>query len=73
MERARAKPSAGSIGRRAIPRGSHDGDVGLPLVKLLGLGEQRAHPECRRALIRRGIELGAQPGRNVSARLGHAR
>ena len=62
-QRTRAEPRTRPVGRAAVPGRTDDGDVGPPLVELLGLGEQRPVPERRRAHVVVRLELRAHPGR----------
>ena len=69
--RPRAEAGARTVGGVVVPRGADDRDVGLPLVELRRLGEQRPHPERRGPHIRGSVELLAHAGRDVALRCTH--
>ena len=62
-QRARAEAGAGAVRRAAVPRSADDSCVGLPLVELLGLGEERAVAEGAKASAVEAFELFAHAGR----------
>ena len=59
-DRPRAEPGAGPVGGRDVERRADDRDVGLPLVELFGIGQERPlgergepaeHPPDRELLL----------------------
>ncbi len=68
-DRPRAEPGAGAVGGRDVERRADDGDVGLPFVELLGIGQERPlgergepaeHPADRELLLHAGAELASR-------------
>ena len=55
-DRSRAEAGAGSIRRCDVERGADDGDVGLPRLELLDLGQERTVAERDQTGVRQ-VEL----------------
>jgi hypothetical protein len=68
---ARPEAGSGAVGGVVIPRCTDDRDIRLPLVELLGLGEQRPHAERRGTHIGGSVELLAHGRRDGALRCIH--
>ncbi len=71
-DRPWAEAGTRPVRRRDVERGAHDGDVGLPLVEVLRVGQERSLPERRQPAEHVAeLELLVHAGGEMASRLGH--